>query len=338
MLDDSQGKKKYLYVCVCVCVCLKLKSYLSFGLLDLADKPGFYASVYVSDDKLMTHQSIPGVETSPLTLGVPVSFITNDVKTMRPIPIGYDLLTIHLRNTGLDWIGDGDIQKKIKCIAKEEKVREWTMGQWQSNVFDGYIPCSIPYEDPEVIRLMSSDEYCHMVFTHESAKDKICLEKNISGKNGVHSAQEYVNLIIDVLHEGKPPPITHVHADRILDIPPFPGMKMPNKQIKTFDAARVNASIDGKLKGLVRVARISTQMGCVTTLCLAKKSDMPKIAEILMTWAKPIIAAQQLKAQVGLQCRMELEGINEKVNNNKSKAANVHVGLDVGHFKLWEGK
>jgi hypothetical protein len=48
-------------------------------------------------------------------------------------------------------------------------------------------------------------------------------------------------------------------------------------------------------------------MGCVTTTCLAKKTDMPKIGDILTTWAKPIVAAQQMKAQAGLQWRTQLE-------------------------------
>lgn len=70
---------------------------------------------------------------------------------------------------------------------------------------------------------------------------------------------------------------------------------------------QVNANIQGKLKGLVHVARISTQMGCVTTVCLVKKTDMPKVCGILTDWAKPIIAAQQMKAQAGLVWRTKLE-------------------------------
>lgn len=52
------------------------------------------------------------------------------------------------------------------------------------------------------------------------------------------------------------------------------------------------------------------QMGCVSTLCVAKKSDLQKINNILVDWAKPIIAAQQLKAQVGMQWRAKLEGLS----------------------------
>lgn len=52
---------------------------------------------------------------------------------------------------------------------------------------------------------------------------------------------------------------------------------------------------------------VHEQMGCISTLCLAKRSDMQTINDVLMTWAKPILAAQQLKTQVGLQWRINLE-------------------------------
>lgn len=79
--------------------------------------------------------------------------------------------------------------------------------------------------------------------------------------------------------------------------------------------SQVNACIEGKLKGLLQVARISTHMGCVTTVCLAKKDNMPKILDALMQWAKPIVAAQQMKAQLGLEWRANLEGIQFSVKS-----------------------
>ena len=84
-------------------------------------------------------------------------------------------------------------------------------------------------------------------------------------------------------------------------------MVMQKDKIKTFDVEKVNASVEGKLKGLIKVARISTQMGCLTTLCVAKISDMPAINNVLVGWAKPIIATQQFKAHLGLEWRMQLE-------------------------------
>ena len=47
------------------------------------DKQSFYASAYVSDDKLMMRESIPGTKNSPLAIGVPPAFISLGVKYMR---------------------------------------------------------------------------------------------------------------------------------------------------------------------------------------------------------------------------------------------------------------
>lgn len=86
-------------------------------------------------------------------------------------------------------------------------------------------------------------------------------------------------------------------------------MPIQKDRIKTFDVNQVNACVTGKLKGLIKVARISTQMGCLTTLCVAKEKDMPTINNVLVSWAKPIIAAQQLKAHLGMEWRMKVENL-----------------------------
>jgi hypothetical protein len=79
--------------------------------------------------------------------------------------------------------------------------------------------------------------------------------------------------------------------------------------LKFAHLAKINFFFEtqGKLKGLINVARISTQMGCLTTLCVVKNTDLPAVNEVLVSWAKPIIAAQQLKAHVGMEWRMQLE-------------------------------
>jgi hypothetical protein len=68
-----------------------------------------------------------------------------------------------------------DIKKKVHSIATEETMPPWTMAEWNRNVFDGYLPCSILYEDANMLQKMRADAedgelYCHMVFTHEAAK------------------------------------------------------------------------------------------------------------------------------------------------------------------------
>ena len=100
------------------------------------------------------------------------------------------------------------------------------------------------------------------MFTHESAKNRICLSAR--PPPGKHSVNSFVETILSVLHDGAPPPITKLHAKRILDVPVFTGMNgiEMSKQLKTFDANKVNSCIQGKLKGLIRVARISTQVMC----------------------------------------------------------------------------
>lgn len=121
---------------------------------------------------------------------------------------------------------------------------------------------------------------------------------------------EYVSTILGVLHEGAAPSITAVHAKRMLTVPPYTGMDMSKFRPKTFDHNKVNSAMQGKLKGLIRVARISTQMGCITTVCVAKKQDLPRICEVLTDWAKPIMAAQSMKAQVGMKWRERVEGLS----------------------------
>jgi hypothetical protein len=50
----------------------------STNLQILQDKgDNFYANVYVSDDKIIFHESIPGVGTSPMALGAPITYLTH---------------------------------------------------------------------------------------------------------------------------------------------------------------------------------------------------------------------------------------------------------------------
>lgn len=57
-----------------------------------------------------------------------------------------------------------------------------------------------------------------MVFSHEGTKERISLSHETGG---VHPAQEYVDTILSVLRDGCAPPITEVHARRILEVPQF---------------------------------------------------------------------------------------------------------------------
>ncbi len=85
----------------------------------------FYANVYVSDDKMMFHESIPGVSTSPLAIGVPITYITHNVSSLRPIKLGYQLSTQHMRKAGFTDIADMEVKEKVLAVAMEEAVPAW---------------------------------------------------------------------------------------------------------------------------------------------------------------------------------------------------------------------
>ena len=113
------------------------------------------------------------------------------------------------------------------------------MQEWQKNVFDGYLPCSILYEDADALKKLKEDDkngmYCSMAFTHESLTN----EK-------LKNPAEYVQNILSVLHDGAAPPITELHSQRILQVSPFSGIELSEsqkKQLKTFDPARANSCI-----------------------------------------------------------------------------------------------
>jgi hypothetical protein len=76
--------------------------------------------VYVSDNKLIFHESIPGVPSSPLALGAPITYITHRVSTLRPITMKYKLSTDHMKLAGCKDIGDEEIHKMVMGVAMEE--------------------------------------------------------------------------------------------------------------------------------------------------------------------------------------------------------------------------
>ena len=275
------------------------------------DKDGFYACAYVMDDMMLSHSvSDPSGQCCKLVLGAPLSMVADRAKCLRPKRITYNLTGLHLENAGMPGIAGKHIQGMIDEAAKDTAVPAWDDRKWKECVFDNYIPCSIQYEDAGAMELMHHEDYSCMTFTHGSAKGNIKLEAQ--PERGILSVKEYVSSILSVLHDGAAPSITEVHAKRVLRVPPYTGMDMSSlgKMLKTFDHRKANAAIEGRLKGLVRVARISTQMGCITTMCIAKKTDLQQICEVLTAWAKPIVAAQQMKAQIGLQWRAKLEGLS----------------------------
>ena len=129
-------------------------------------------------------------------------------------------------------------------VATEEAVPSWTMEKWQKDVFNQYFSCKILYENKEMLNVMNKinfgtqqeeeqNEWCCMTFSHAPTSKTI---NNYENKNNLDNI--FVKNILSVLENGSAPPITKVHARRILEVPPYPGMKKIDiaKQVKTFDA------------------------------------------------------------------------------------------------------
>lgn len=263
--------------------------------------PGFYANVYVSGDHMVFHESIPGVKTAPLVLGAPLSYSIFNVSTLHPMPVQFTLATQHLRAAGCTNIGDNEIKDMVLGMALEEAMPTWRMQEWTSNVFSQYLPCKTLYENPAVTQAFVPGKHCCFSFTHQA----------VNGMN-MDVAKQYANNILEIVHQGKLPPITYVHATRLktAGLPP----NMPEQflnQIPSFNPDEMNAHLSGLFKPqgkqAVHVESISTVMGCVLTTCIAEVEHLPKIVNGLISWAKPIIQAGAQKQAACMAWRRQLE-------------------------------
>lgn len=93
----------------------------------------FYANVYVSDNKIIFHESIPGVPTSPMALGAPVTYLTHRVSSLKPICMKYQLATEHMRRAGYKDIGDTEIHDMVMGVAMEEAMPAWRQQVFSAN-------------------------------------------------------------------------------------------------------------------------------------------------------------------------------------------------------------
>lgn len=202
------------------------------------DKDGFYACSYIKDNMLLAHRGSNGM----LVLGAPLSMVADQSRCLEPKTMGYNLVGLQLKQCGMPGVTGEEIQRKQHLINKEETVPAWTKEQWQKNVFDGYIPCSIQFEDKEALQHMEDPEYSKMTFTHESMKGRIKLERDESKK--IHAASEYTSNILSVLRDGAAPAITEVHAKRVLEVPAYVGMTATDAaNLKTFDWKKVRHNL-----------------------------------------------------------------------------------------------
>jgi hypothetical protein len=157
------------------------------------------------------------------------------------------------------------------------------------------------YQDQSVTESFESGKHCSLCFTHEAAKDMT-----------MDLAKEYAQNVLSIIQSGAVPPITEVHAARVLGegFPPLMPQAMIKQYVKTFDPADANKSIQGlftKYPSALRVEKIATSMGCVITTCVAEVEHLPMLTEGIIAWAKPIIEVNSLKAKVCLEWRKKLE-------------------------------
>ena len=167
-------------------------------------------------------------------------------------------------------------------------------------MYSRYLPCSTLYEDPSVTDSFVPGKHCAFSFTHEAAKGM-----------DMAMAKKYADNILSIIHKGGVPPITKVHADRVLSqgfppmIPEFLKQKIP-----LFDPTAVNKNVEGLFAlypGCIKVERIATSMGCIVTTCVAEVQQLIPLTQGIISWAKPVIETNNAKAQVCMEWRKTLE-------------------------------
>lgn len=156
-------------------------------------------------------------------------------------------------------------------------------------MFSTYLPNKVIYQDRSVTDSFQPGKHCTFTFTHQMAEGMTMETANAIADNILH-----------VLQNGGVPPVTEEHARRLTreNLPPG----IPEKflaQIHPLDVKRCNEAFCSAVpKGTIRVESIATCMGCVMATCVMDVENLPKIANGMMSWAKPIVAANEQKLAV----------------------------------------
>ena len=72
------------------------------------------------------HQSVPGVPSSPLAIGVPMPFLLHNVVSLKAIPNTCSLATHYLREGGCKDLKDGEIKALQIESGKAAAIPTWT--------------------------------------------------------------------------------------------------------------------------------------------------------------------------------------------------------------------
>jgi hypothetical protein len=184
--------------------------------------------------------------------------------------------------------------------ASIELIKNIDEQEWEKYVYSRYLPCSVLYEDDSVTNSFVPGKHCAFSFTHEAAKGM-----------DMSMAKKYAENVLAILQKGAVPAITEVHAQRVCSqgFPPLIPESL-KQQVKTFDAHSVSKNVEGLFAlhpGSIRVERIVTSMGCLVTTCIAEVDQLMSLTQGIMSWAKPIMEANNFKAKVCMEWRKTLE-------------------------------
>jgi hypothetical protein len=90
------------------------------------DKSGFFTNGYVLGCSSLLHQSVPGVESSPLVLGVPIPFVLHNLASVMEKPNAFSLSSYHLQQFGCE-VKQGEIMQKYMDMHTQQGIPTWPM-------------------------------------------------------------------------------------------------------------------------------------------------------------------------------------------------------------------
>lgn len=116
----------------------------------------------------MFHESVPGVPSCPLAMGVPLAYVLHGVSTMKPMPVEFNLVEHHVTAAGYKDLKENEIGGMVENLFRAEAINTWRSKEYEKNVFSKYLPCSVLYEDPEVTKSFVKGKHCCFTFTHQA--------------------------------------------------------------------------------------------------------------------------------------------------------------------------
>jgi hypothetical protein len=137
-------------------------------LVVTADKgTPFYANLYIHGNQFMWHQSVPGVTSSPLAMGIPLAYWLFNASTMVAKPVEFQLAEKQIEAAGYKDTKPLGISSMVKSMYMAEAMNTWRSEEWDKNVFSHYLVASKLYDNPQVTSSFDKDKHCIITFTHQ---------------------------------------------------------------------------------------------------------------------------------------------------------------------------